>query len=68
VRRLLGISGLFGGAVGGYRLLVRGALTVDLGIGRRVRPLGPIDRTIQAPREVVFEVIADRTVGALHVR
>jgi hypothetical protein len=32
-------------AVGGYALLVRGALTLDLGIGRRVRPLGPIVRT-----------------------
>jgi hypothetical protein len=39
-------------------LLIRGAMTLDLGVGRRVRPLGPIDLTIDAPRETVFDVIA----------
>jgi hypothetical protein len=63
VRRLLGISALFGAGLRSYRLLIRGALTLDLGIGRRVRPLGPIERTIQAPREVVFEVIAAPYLG-----
>jgi hypothetical protein len=56
-------------AAGGYRLLVRGALTLDLGLGRSVRPLGPIDRTIQAAPEIVFDVIAspylDRTPRAM---
>ncbi|MGH3032537.1 MAG: SRPBCC family protein [Gaiellaceae bacterium] len=41
-----------------YGLLVRGALTVDLGIGRSLRPLGPVTIGIDAPREVVFDVIA----------
>jgi hypothetical protein len=41
-----------------YGLLVRGALTVDLGIGRSLRPLGPFTIGIDAPREVVFDVIA----------
>jgi uncharacterized protein YndB with AHSA1/START domain len=36
----------------------RGAITVDLGVGRRTRPLGPIERVIAAPREVVFDVLA----------
>jgi hypothetical protein len=49
-------------AVGGVGLgiygLVRGSLTVDLGIGRTMRPLGPLTWRIAAPREVVFEVIA----------
>lgn len=36
----------------------RGAITVDLGIGRRTRSLGPIERQITAPRETVFEVVA----------
>ena len=45
-------------AGGGYALVVRGALTLDLGVGRRVRPLGPIRRTIAAPPETVFDVIA----------
>jgi hypothetical protein len=44
--------------VGGYLGLVTGALTVDLRIGRRIRPLGPLELSIAAPREVVFDVIA----------
>lgn len=44
--------------VGGVGVLVaRGALTVDLGLGRRMRGLGPIELRIAAPPEVVFEVI-----------
>jgi hypothetical protein len=58
-RRGLALAGVLGGtALGLYGLLVRGALTVDLGIGRSVRPLGPITVRIDAPREVVYEVIA----------
>ncbi len=57
--RRLAVAGAFGGtALGLYGLLVRGALTVDLGIGRSMRPLGPITVHIDAPREVVYEVIA----------
>ena len=41
-----------------WALVVRGALTVDLGLGRRYRPLGPIRIAITAPRELVFETIA----------
>lgn len=50
-------------AGGGYVLLVRGALTLDLGTGRRVRPLGPMARTMAAPPEVVFDVIATPYLG-----
>lgn len=50
-------------AAGGYALVVRGALTLDLGIGRRVRPLGPITRMIAAPAETVFDVVADPYLG-----
>lgn len=46
-----------------YRLLARGALTIDTGIGRKVRELGPVDFEIAAPREVVFEVIASPYLG-----
>lgn len=64
-----GILGLVAAGAGGYALLVRGALTLDLGVGRRVRPLGPIERTIAAPPETVFDVIAapylDRTPRAM---
>jgi hypothetical protein len=40
-----------------YVLIVTGRVTIDTGWGRRVRPLGPMSRTIGAPREVVFELI-----------
>jgi hypothetical protein len=40
-----------------YVGLVTGAAPVDLGIGRRLRPLGPQVVTISAPREVVFDLI-----------
>jgi hypothetical protein len=43
---------------GAYGLVIRGALTLDLGIGRRVRPRGPIAVAIAAPPETVFDVIA----------
>lgn len=49
-----------GGGAGtlGYLLVVTGALTLDLGVGRRIIPLGPIRMSIAAPRETVFDVIA----------
>jgi hypothetical protein len=47
-----------GGVAGVYVLTVSGALTLDTGVGRRTRPLGPIRRTIEAPPEIVFDVVA----------
>ena len=35
-----------------------GSLTIDLGWGRSVHPLGPITLTVAAPRDTVFEVLA----------
>jgi hypothetical protein len=52
------VAALGGIGVGLYALLVRGSLTIDLGIGRSVRPLGPLVWQIDAPREVVFDVIS----------
>jgi len=67
--RTIARAALAGAGLGAYVLVVRGALTVDLGIGRSVRPLGPLSCTIAAPRELVFDVIAapylDRTPRAL---
>jgi hypothetical protein len=51
------------GLGGGYLLLVRGALTLDLGVGRRTRPLGPLIERISAPPETVFDVIAAPYLG-----
>jgi hypothetical protein len=50
-------------AAGLYVLVAKGALTIDLGVGRRVRPLGPLDVAIDAPRETVFDVIAAPYLG-----
>lgn len=60
-RRALAAGGLGAGLAStalGYVLVVKGALTLDLGVGRRVRPLGPIQMRIAASRETVFDVIA----------
>jgi Polyketide cyclase / dehydrase and lipid transport len=46
-----------------FRLGVTGAATVDTGVGRRVRPLGPITVDVAAPREVVFDVVAAPYLG-----
>ncbi len=43
--------------------MVRGSLTLDVGVGRRVRPLGPIESEIAAPRETVFDVVAAPYLG-----
>jgi hypothetical protein len=48
---------------GGAALVARAGLTLDLGIGRRLRPLGPIALDIAAPPEVVFDVIAAPYLG-----
>jgi len=40
-----------------------GRLTIDLGWGRTLHPLGPIELTIDAPRAVVFDVVASPYLG-----
>jgi hypothetical protein len=58
VRRLLrGLIIVFGGKRA-YRLLASGAVTIDSGVGRRFRDLGPVTWEIAADRETVFDVIA----------
>jgi len=46
------------GAGLGYVLVVSGHLTLDLGVGRSVAPLGPMRVDIGARRESVFELLA----------
>jgi hypothetical protein len=46
-----------------YRLVASGALTLDLDVGRRLQPLGPLDWTIAAPPELVFDIIAAPYLG-----
>ena len=52
------VGALGGTALGLARMIIRGTLTIDLGVGRNLRALGPITVHIDAPREVVYEVIA----------
>jgi hypothetical protein len=46
-----------------YVLTARGALALDLGLGRCVRRLGPSVTLMRAPPEVVFRVIAAPYLG-----
>jgi hypothetical protein len=64
IPRLLGAATVGAGvAAAGYVGLVTGACPLNLGIGRRVRPLGPQVVEMAAPREVVFDVIAEPYLG-----
>lgn len=50
-------------AAAAYRLVVTGSLALDLGVGRRTRPLGPLTVDIAAPRDLVFDLIAAPYLG-----
>ena len=63
MRRVFFVGASVAGVGALYELIARGLLTLDLGVGRRVRPLGPLVRTIAAPPEVVFDVIARPYLG-----
>ena len=58
-----GAAAVAAGAAGVYAGLVSGAMPVDLGLGRRSRPLGPLDASIRASRGVVFDVLAAPYLG-----
>jgi Polyketide cyclase / dehydrase and lipid transport len=61
-----GVRALVGAAVVGgvgFRLVASGQVTVDIGVGRTLRPLGPITVAMAAPRETVFDVIAGPYLG-----
>jgi uncharacterized protein YndB with AHSA1/START domain len=57
--RALGWGMAAGGTAVVFGLVAQGALVVDTGVGRRLRPLGPITLDIAAPPETVFDVIAE---------
>jgi hypothetical protein len=59
MRRAVGASAVFGLIV----LVARGLVVIDVRAGRRRRTLGPIERDIAAPPEVVFDVIAAPYLG-----
>ncbi len=57
------VGRLLGALAALYVLVVRGNVTLDLGLGRRHRLLGPLTWRIAAPRELVFDVIAGPYLG-----
>jgi hypothetical protein len=54
---------LIGGLVAGFLLLAMGRLHLDLGWGRTLHELGPIELEIAAPRELVFRLISEPYLG-----
>jgi Polyketide cyclase / dehydrase and lipid transport len=63
VRKSVAVAGLTLAGATGYGLVVGGQLTLDTGIGRRSRPLGPLTVLIAAEPEIVFDVIASPYLG-----
>lgn len=61
----VGVLGLLliGGVAVGFLLLAMGRLHLDLGWGRSFHELGPIEVRIEAPRELVFEMIREPYLG-----
>jgi hypothetical protein len=57
------VAALAFGAGTAYRLLASGSLTLDLGVGRRLQPLGPLVQTIAASAEIAFDVVAGPYLG-----
>jgi hypothetical protein len=57
------VAGATAAAGAAYVLIVRGALTLDLGVGRRTRALGPLHASIAARPDIVFDVIAGPYLG-----
>ncbi len=51
-----GAAGALGVTTAAYVGLVTGRLSMDLDVGRRTRPLGPLDVEVAAPRDVVYAV------------
>lgn len=47
-------AGISGAGAAAYVCLVTGRITLNLGVGRRTRPLGPLIVDIAAPRELVY--------------
>jgi hypothetical protein len=54
---------LIGGIAGMFLLLAMGRLHLDLGWGRSLHELGPIEIRIAAPRDLVFKMISEPYLG-----
>jgi len=63
MRRVTRAGAILAGAATTYVLAARGSLVLDVGVGRRTRRLGPFTRSIAAPPETVFDVLAEPYLG-----
>jgi hypothetical protein len=63
MRRVILPIVIAGGGYRLYRLITTGAATIDVGVGRRVRGLGPVSWDISVDRETIFDVIAGPYLG-----
>jgi polyketide cyclase/dehydrase/lipid transport protein len=63
MKTVVGTAAAAGVLGAGYVGLVTGAVPVDLGLGRRTRPLGPFGVDIRAPADVVFDVLSEPYLG-----
>jgi hypothetical protein len=61
--RAIALGTVIGGITALCGLMAQGALVLDTGIGRRLRPLGPIRLDIAATPETVFDVVAQPYLG-----
>ena len=57
------VAGASAAGLGTYLGLVSGAVPLDLGVGRRIRPLGPLSVDVGAGPDAVMEVIAAPYLG-----
>ncbi|MGH3155689.1 MAG: hypothetical protein ACRDNF_03795, partial [Streptosporangiaceae bacterium] len=62
-RLCIAAAGGMGVLGAGYLGLVTGVMPVDLGVGRRVRPLGPFGVDIGAGQEAVFDILSRPYLG-----
>lgn len=60
---VIGVTGVGAAGAALYLGVSTGRVSVDLGLGRRSRPLGPLDVDFAAPREVVYDLIAAPYLG-----
>jgi polyketide cyclase/dehydrase/lipid transport protein len=60
---VIGVTGLGAAGAALYLGVSTGRVGVDLELGRRSRPLGPVEVDFAAPREVVYDIIAAPYLG-----
>ena len=57
------VGTLVGGVLALLSWMTRGKLTLDAGVGRSLHPLGPVSVVIDAPRDLVFQLLSAPYLG-----